>query len=69
MPLHITGEAAQQVSNYKYLRVTIEDRLQWSDLAKNNKRIYFLRKLTKFHVDKTLITLFYRSTVRSVLSV
>ena len=35
--LLIKGEVVQQVSNYKYLRVTIDDRLQWSDHAKNNK--------------------------------
>ena len=28
--LHIKGEVIQQVSNYKYLGVTIDDRLQWS---------------------------------------
>ena len=61
------GEVAQQVSNHKYLGVNI-DKLQWSDHAKItevkiNKRMYFLRKLTKLHVDKTLITLFYKSVV------
>ena len=35
--LLIKREVVQQVSNYKYLRVTIDDRLQWSDHAKNNK--------------------------------
>ena len=61
MPLHIKGEVVQQVPNYQYLFVIIGDRLQPSDhvkiKAKSNKRMYFLRKLTKLHVDKTLITL------------
>ena len=30
--------------------------------------MYFLRKLTKLHADKTLITLFNKSIVQSVLS-
>ena len=46
---------------------------RWADhkkitKAKINKRRYFLRKVTKLHVDKTLITLFYKSIVQSVLS-
>ena len=63
MPLHFKGEVVQRVPNYKYLGVTIDERLWWSDHVKItkaiiNKRMYFLRKLTKLHVDKTLVTLF-----------
>ena len=47
------------MSHYKYLGVIIDDRLQWSDhvkitKAKINKKMYFLRKLTKLCVDKIL---------------
>ena len=47
--------------------------MQWPDRvkvtkAKINRRIYFLRKLTKLHGDKTLITLFHKSIVQSVFS-
>ena len=50
-PVHIKGEEVQLVSNFKYLVVTIDDRLQWSDhvkitKAKINKRMYFLIKLS-----------------------
>ena len=62
MPLQIKGEVTHQVSSYKFSRVSIEDRLQWADHVKTskskiNKRMYFLRKLTKLDVDKTLIIL------------
>ena len=64
MSLHIKGEVVQQVSKYKYLGVTIDEKLQRSDYVKitktkGNKRIYFLRKLTILYVNKTLIYSFF----------
>ena len=62
-----------QVSTYKYLGVTIDEKLHCSDhinkfKSKANKRLYFVRKLGQFKVNKTLITLSYKSAIESVLS-
>ena len=38
------------------------------DNIKANKRLYFVRKFCQFKVDRTLITLFYKSVIESILS-
>ena len=63
----------EQVHTYKYLGVIIDNKLKWDEQAsavskKINKRMFFLRKLNSFHVDKTLLSLFYRSTIQSIIS-
>ena len=37
-------------------------------LSKANKRLYFVRKLGQFKVDRTIITLFFKSVAANVLS-
>ena len=39
-----------------------------SQVAKANKRLYFLRKLNEFHVDKTIMSLFYKSVIESIVT-
>ena len=73
MPLKINDQIIDQVCTYKYLGITIDEKLHWSDDINNikseaNKRLYFIRKLGQFKVDKTLITLFYKFVIESVLS-
>ena len=73
MPLKINDRIIQQVSTYTYLGGTIDEKLHWSDHINNikskaNKRLYFVRKLGQFKVDRTLITLFYKSVIESILS-
>ena len=68
MPLKINDQILEQVSTYKYHGVIIDETLHWSDHINNvkfkaNKRLYFVRKLSQFEVDKTLITLFYKSVI------
>ena len=53
MPLKINDKIIEQVSTYKYLKVTIDEKLHWSDhintiKSKANKRFYFVRKLGQF---------------------
>ena len=36
--------------------------------SKAKKRLYFVRKLGQFKVDRILITLFYKTVIESVLS-
>ena len=64
---------SDQVCTYKYLGVAIDGKLHWSDHINNikskaNKRLYVIRKLGQLKVDRTLITLFYKSVIESVLS-
>ena len=73
MPLKINDQIIDQVCTYKYLEITIDEKLHWSDHINNikskaNKRLYFVRKLGQFKVDRTLITLFYKSVIENVLS-
>ena len=72
-PVVIDGSIIEQVHTYKYLGVIIDNKLKWDEQAsavskKINKRMFFLRKLNSFHVDKTLLSLFYRSTIQSIIS-
>ena len=73
MPLKINDQIIDEVCTYKYLGITIDEKLHWSDHINNikskaNKRLCFVRKLGQCKVDRTLITLFYKSVIESVLS-
>ena len=69
----IGGECVERVCNYKYLGVTVNERLDWSVHAENvmskvNQRMYFVRKLNSFGIDSVLVSLFYRAAVQSLFS-
>ena len=69
MPLKINDQIIDQVCTYKYLGVKVDEKLHWSDHINNirskaNKRLYFVRKLGQFKVNRTLITLSYNSVLR-----
>ena len=71
--IEISGESVERVSDYKYLGVTVNERLDWSVHAENvlskvNQRMYFVRKLNYFGIDKVLVSLFYRAAVQSLFS-
>ena len=73
IPVVINGNVIEQVHTYKYLGVVIDDKLKWVEQAsavskKINKRMFFLRKLNSFNVDKTILNLFYTSTIQSIIS-
>ena len=70
MPLKISDQIIDQVL---YLGFTIDEKLHWSEHLNNIKskainRLYFVRKLGQFKVDRTLITLFYKTVIESVLT-
>ena len=69
----IGDECVERVSDYKYLGVTVNERLDWSVhaekvLSKVNQRMYFVRKLNSFGIDSVLVSLFYRAAVQSLFS-
>ena len=71
-PMKIDDENIEIVETYKYLGTTINDCLKWDvhckDLYKKGQQIlFFLRKLRSFHVDKSIMHLFYKAIIESVL--
>ena len=72
-PVFICGTSVYITDKYKYLGVTIDDKLKWSDNVnllhgKGQQRLYFLRRLKSFQVDRELLSLFYRSVIESVIT-
>ena len=71
-PLVIHDQCIEQVSEYKYLGVVIDEKLNWNRnsqvvASKASQRLYFLRKLREFHVDNGILVLFYHAVIQSVL--
>ena len=69
----LVGQKVERVNEYKYLGTVIDDKLNWNEnskvlYGKANQRLFFLRKLRKFNVDRNILTLFYRSVVQSILT-
>lgn len=71
-PTVIHGTAVEMVESYKYLGTIIDSHLNFEQntsqiCKKGAQRLYFLRSLNFFNVDKTLMVLFYRSFIECVL--
>ncbi len=69
----IAGKEVEKVSSYKYLGTLIDDKLRWVEntnliISKAQKRLYLLRKLKSFEVDKSILIMFYRSFIETVLT-
>ena len=61
------------VNEYKYLGTIIDNQLNWSSnirqlYSKCQQRLYFLRKLNEFHIDHTIMHMFYTSVIQSTFS-
>ena len=68
----VHGKEVEQVKEYKYLGTVISNSLEWKcnvELIqkKGKQRLYFVRTMKKLGVDNTLIILFYKSLIQSVL--
>ncbi|KAK0135140.1 hypothetical protein N1851_029041 [Merluccius polli] len=71
-PVRIRGEVVEEVEDYKYLGVVIDNRLDWKANSeamykKGMSRLYFLRKLRSFNVCSKMLELFYQSAVASTI--
>ncbi|KAK6178302.1 hypothetical protein SNE40_013103 [Patella caerulea] len=72
VPLTIDDETVEIVSEYKYLGTIIDDKLSWNHntnavYKKCQQRLYYMRKLRSFHVNQTILSLFYSSFIQSIL--
>ena len=64
----IRDQEVEIVTKYKYLGTVFDNKLRWDDnteviVKKYQQRLYFLRKLNSFSVDKTILNLFYKSFI------
>ena len=68
----IHNNEVEIVSKYKYISTIFADKLKWDnteEIVKNGQhRLYLLRKLNYFSVDRNLVSHFYKSFIESVLS-
>lgn len=69
----INSEPVERVSQYKYLGVIIDDQLSGSQntdmvYTKGQQRLHFMRVLRKLKVNNTIMNLFYKSIIESVLN-
>ena len=72
-PVSIRGQAVECVDNYKYLGTIIDNKLSFvanceSGLKKANQCLHCLRKMSSFHIERKLLTMFYRCFIESVIS-
>lgn len=69
----IKDQEVEVVESYKYLGCVIDNKLNCNvNVEKICKRgqqsLYCLRRLSKFNVERSLMTLFYKSYIESVLT-
>ena len=69
----IEAQGIEVVEEYKYLGTIIDAKLSWNTntdaiYKKGLQRLYFMRKLRQFRVEKDMMVLFYRSFVESILT-
>ena len=71
--LEINDESVETVGFYKYLGFTIDNKLNWHahvDVLCNklNTRLFFLKKLKSFHVNESILKMFYQALIQSVIT-
>ena len=71
--LEINDESVETVGSYKYLGFTIDNKLNWHahvDVLCNklNTRLFFLKKLKSFHVNESILKMFYQVLIQSVIT-
>ena len=71
-PLPMRGEVVEEVEDYRYLGVVIDNRLDWKSNTEavyktGMSRLYFLRKRRSFNVCSKMLEIFHQSVVASVV--
>ena len=72
-PLYIAEQLVDRVTEYKYLGTILDDKFTFASnitcaYKKVCSRVYFVRQLRKLNVNGTILDLFYKSVISSVLS-
>ena len=72
-PVTIGTDTVEIVNEYKYLGTIIYNQLNWSSnirqlYSKCQQRLYFLGKLNEFHIDHTIMYMFYTSVIQSIFA-
>ena len=73
MSVSVIVEHVDIVDCYKYLGVTVDNKLNWSEHTSNvykkvQTRLFFLRKLRSFNVCNRMLVMFYDTVVCSVMT-
>ena len=73
IPLNILDKDVEIVHTFKFLGTLLSDDLKWDNnvdhiVKKAQQRLYFLRRLKSFGVNKIILKKFYRAVVESVLT-
>ena len=63
----------ETVGSHKYLGLTIDNKLNWHAIVdvlcnKLNTRLFFLKKLKSFHVNESILKMFYLALIQSVIT-
>lgn len=69
----INEETVERVDNFKYLGYVIDNQLKGKEntdlvFKKCNQRLHFMRLLNNLHIDRKIISLFYKSIIESVIN-
>ena len=72
-PVRIKTEDVESVKTFKYLGTVLDSNLSFTThvdtvCKKANQRMYLIRKLKTFDVDKKMLEMIYRSLVESILT-
>ena len=72
-PVRIKTEDVESVKTFKYLGSVLDNNLSFTthfdtECEKVNQRMYLIRKLKTFDVDKKMLEMMYRSLVESILT-
>ena len=71
-PVLINDQIVEIVNKYKYLGLTIDDKLNWRENSKTlisrlNQRLYFLRRLHSFNFSPDSLKMFYNAIIQSLI--
>ena len=69
----INGKPIQQVCEFKYLGIVLDSKLKWDKwtdqiCTKSQQRMFHLKKLLSFNVERRMLQMFYCSFIESILS-
>ena len=72
VPLSIDNSIVEMCDNFKYLGITFDCKLKWSNhctliVSKCKQRLFFLRLLNSFGVKNVILHVFYTSMIESII--